>query len=591
MSQEDSREFDWGIKASPITDFYTELDSRLLQMVRLNDVAQLSLAMQELDSKSINAKKQASIAKGTSQEEAERQAAVEQNKANKVVADIRKAVYKPMLVVGDPGIGKTEGIRSHIEKVNDEMLACGNPIRIGFKTIALGQTIVGDMSGIPVPIKVKDADGTERTVVTKVQTDELPDEKRDGKYGVLLLDEITTADVQQAQPAFSLLDANRGIGPYHLPDNWLVIGAGNGPKWANFISLPSAIVTRCQSFNVEADYSIWREYATKAGIDAMVLSFLDVDHQTSANEHQGDYFMAPPSEEWLDELKQGAEPAYPSPRGWKLVSDAINQSFRDYIYANIGKTSADASWVTGSERQKQLNKLLLEQIKNGTLNQYVAQAQANPHDQSISNLSSKLSKKDEYYEVLAKDPEKVEILASSVGSDAAMRFSTFLSLYDAVAKIITPEQILVHAYSGSPSDVMRELQSTTNSGMTGGGLQILNTTAQKIANELRTELVSNGMSNLTPEQLCGGITCGNISLSKNLVTRITNFCTFLCQQGNLEYFRSTLATLIGQNRQFSAMLAFPELTGSVWENTVLGTQADKNMTEAVSDAVADANNA
>ena len=110
-------------------------------------------------------------------------------------------VRRPMLVIGKPGIGKTCGIISIVKKLN-EMLPAEK--KLGFKKILLGQTIVGSLTGIPVVMP----DGS----VKRVQMPDLPDPKKDGEYGVLFLDEITTADEMQIQPALGLTDDSRSLG-------------------------------------------------------------------------------------------------------------------------------------------------------------------------------------------------------------------------------------------------------------------------------------------------------------------------------------------------------------------------------------------
>ena len=105
-----------------------------------------------------------------------------------------------MLIVGLPGIGKTCGIISSIKEMNKRLPA---EKQLGFKKILLGQTVVGSLSGIPV----SRPDGT----VVRIQIPDLPNPERDGEYGVLFLDEITTADEMQIQPALGLatLGCNR----------------------------------------------------------------------------------------------------------------------------------------------------------------------------------------------------------------------------------------------------------------------------------------------------------------------------------------------------------------------------------------------
>lgn len=178
-----------------------------------------------------------------------------------------KDIRRPMLIVGLPGIGKTCGIISIIEKLN---LKLPEEKKLGFKKILLGQTVVGSMSGIPVVMP----DGT----VKRVQVPDLPDPERDGEYGVLFLDEITTADEAQVQPALGLTDDSRNIGTYTLPEHWIVVGAGNGPDCSNFVRLDDMTISRFEVYDIAYDFQEdWRPYAQSHGIEDNIIAFLSFD--------------------------------------------------------------------------------------------------------------------------------------------------------------------------------------------------------------------------------------------------------------------------------------------------------------------------
>lgn len=213
----------------------------------------------------------------------------------------REFLYKPYLVIGDPGIGKTEGVKSSIEKVNKALREEGNPIQFGYKELVLGQKLVGALDGIPVAME--DEQGNIRTI----RADELPDEERDGKYGVFFLDEITTADVQQMQPAMSLTDARRSIGSYKLPDGWIVVGAGNGPQWDNFMRLDTAMITRFITYNVYTTYEDWKEYAIERKVNPYILAYLDWKNEAFTN---------PATEEENMERRENLGTAYAVGRTW-----------------------------------------------------------------------------------------------------------------------------------------------------------------------------------------------------------------------------------------------------------------------------------
>ncbi len=198
-------------------------------------------------------------------------------------------IRKPICVIGDPGIGKTCGIISIIKRLNTKL---DGEHQLGFKKIQLGQTVVGTLQGVPVVGK----DGT----VVRVQVPDLPDEARDGKYGVLFLDEITTADEMQIQPALGLADESRTIGEYTLPEHWIVVAAGNGPNCSNFIRLDDMTITRFALYNIMYNFKKdWRPYAHEHGINSDIIAFLNFDNtmcvrvESSEMDKSGKMFPCP----------------------------------------------------------------------------------------------------------------------------------------------------------------------------------------------------------------------------------------------------------------------------------------------------------
>ena len=205
-------------------------------------------------------------------------------------------VRKPLLVVGQPGIGKTCGIISSINELNKRL---PEDKRLGFKKILLGQTVVGSLSGIPVARP----DGT----VVRVQIPDLPNPTIDGEYGVLFLDEITTADEMQIQPALGLADDSRSLGEYTLPQHWIVIGAGNGPDCTNFVRLDDMTLTRFSAYDISYNYKKdFRPYAHRTGINEDIIAFLNFSPDTCVRVESTD----------MDD----AGKMFPCPRTWERLS-------------------------------------------------------------------------------------------------------------------------------------------------------------------------------------------------------------------------------------------------------------------------------
>jgi len=216
----------------------------------------------------------------------------EYNQFGLTLDDIRK----PMLVVGKPGIGKTCGIISSIRELNKSL---PKERQLGFKKILLGQTVVGSLSGIPVARP----DGS----VVRIQIPDLPDEQRDGKYGVLFLDEITTADEMQIQPALGLCDDSRSLGEYTLPEHWIVVAAGNGPDCTNFVRLDDMTITRFTGYDVSYSFKDdFYTYAHATGINEDILAFLSFSPDTCVRVESSDM--------------DNAGKMFPCPRTWERLS-------------------------------------------------------------------------------------------------------------------------------------------------------------------------------------------------------------------------------------------------------------------------------
>ena len=208
-------------------------------------------------------------------------------------------VRRPMLIVGLPGIGKTCGIISSIKEMNKRLPA---EKQLGFKKILLGKTVVGSLSGIPV----SRPDGT----VVRIQIPDLPNPERDGEYGVLFLDEITTADEMQIQPALGLADDSRSLGEYDLPPHWVVIGAGNGPDCTNFVRLDDMTLSRFVAYDVAYNYKKdFRPYAHKVGIHEDIIAFLNFNNDICVRVESTDM--------------DSAGKMFPCPRTWERLSTEL----------------------------------------------------------------------------------------------------------------------------------------------------------------------------------------------------------------------------------------------------------------------------
>lgn len=310
----------------------------------------------------------------------------ERNQANLSLAEARL----PLFAVGTPGLGKTAVVSAAQKQINDLLEKEGSNIRFGFKKIQLGQTQVGELQGIPLldtaPVKqageevngYNDPDAikgsknkasalyavdsnyksdgslkgnlpekTDRRRVVRVQMEDLPDAAIDGEYGILFLDELTTADEAQMQPALGLCDDSRNIGTYKLPEHWLVVGAGNGIDCTNFIRFDDATISRFMIFDLDLNYEKdWRPWAHTVGIHPDIIAFLNFKPE-ALNHIESEESEIP-----------NAGRQFTNPRTWTALNTLLKQ--RDALNKPIpqDKMAAYASTIIGLKYAREFESFL-----------------------------------------------------------------------------------------------------------------------------------------------------------------------------------------------------------------------------------------
>lgn len=269
-------------------------------------------------------------------------------------------VRKPVLCIGLPGIGKTCGVMSVIRELNSTLPA---DKQFGFKKILLGQTVVGSLSGVPV---VNNTTGD----IRRAQAPELPTVEKDGEYGILFLDEITTADEAQVQPALGLCDDSRNIGEYTLPEHWLVVAAGNGPDCTNFIRLDDMTLSRFSPYDILYSYkSDWRPWAHQHDINPLIIAYLNfkpsdcVAVESTEMDDAGKMFACPRTWERLSiELKMREAMGRPVTNAElgnfasRIVGKRVGREFAAFaLFSNDLGYSPEAI-VNGTEKEPQAMK-------------------------------------------------------------------------------------------------------------------------------------------------------------------------------------------------------------------------------------------
>jgi hypothetical protein len=191
-----------------------------------------------------------------------------------------------IMLWGPPGIGKSAAVKQIAQEkywgLVDLRLLLLNPV---------------DLRGVPVPNR-------EKHRADWLPAGFLPDADRDGREGILFLDEINAAPPAVQAAAYQLV-LDRRCGEYVLPPGWRVVAAGNRTTDRGVINrMPAPLANRLIHFEVECDLEDWKMWALTAGVHQLVVSFL--------NFRPNLLYVFPNATE---EVR-----AFPSPRTWEFVS-------------------------------------------------------------------------------------------------------------------------------------------------------------------------------------------------------------------------------------------------------------------------------
>ena len=200
-----------------------------------------------------------------------------------------------VMLWGAPGVGKSQAIRQ-MAKIIEENTS--KKVNVTDVRLLLFNPI--DLRGIPTA----NADKT-LAVWLKPQIFQMDPSSR--VINILFLDEISAAP-QSVQAAAYQITLDRVIGEHKLPDNCIVIAAGNRTTDKSVaFKMPKALANRVLHIEVEGSFTSWKEWAVKNAINPKVIGFLSFN----TNHFLG--FDAA-----NDDL------AFATPRSWEMVSNLLN---------------------------------------------------------------------------------------------------------------------------------------------------------------------------------------------------------------------------------------------------------------------------
>ena len=216
---------------------------------------------------------------------------------------------RPVLLIGPPGIGKTQ----IMEQISQEC-------RIGLVAYTITHHTRQSAIGLPfIQDRIYDS---RRYSVTEYTMSEIVASIYDKiaetglKEGILFIDEINCVSETLAPTMLQFLQC-KTFGNHSIPQGWIIVAAGNPPEYNKSVrEFDIVTLDRIKMIPVEADFPVWREYAQQVNIHPAILSYLDIKKQNFCH---------------IETTVDGK--LFATPRGWEDLSRLIE------VYEKLNKTA------------------------------------------------------------------------------------------------------------------------------------------------------------------------------------------------------------------------------------------------------------
>lgn len=176
---------------------------------------------------------------------------------------------RPILLMGPPGIGKTQIMQQIAEETG-----------VGLVSYTLTHHTRQSALGLPFIDKVM-LGGEERTITAYTMSEIIASvyremERTGVKEGILFLDEINCISETLTPMMLQFLQC-KTFGNQQLPAGWVVVAAGNPPEYNKSVrEFDVVTLDRVKKIDIEEDFGVWKEYAYRRGIHGAILSYLEI---------------------------------------------------------------------------------------------------------------------------------------------------------------------------------------------------------------------------------------------------------------------------------------------------------------------------
>ena len=208
--------------------------------------------------------------------------------------------FPSVMLWGPPGVGKSQGVRALAQRIRENT---GKNCVVTDVRLLLFNPV--DLRGIPTA-------NEDKTLAVWLKPKIFQMDESEQTVNILFLDEISAAP-PSVQAAAYQITLDRTVGEHRLPENCIVIAAGNRITDKSVAyHMPKALANRLCHIEIKGNYEAWHRWAVEKDLHPFVTGYLEYN----------------PVALLRFEPTAGAL-AFPTPRSWEMVSNILNTVCED----------------------------------------------------------------------------------------------------------------------------------------------------------------------------------------------------------------------------------------------------------------------